>query len=60
MEFIGTEKNITRIDTNSIGSQEKLFEVAVVEDNKLVNLILSKELDSTINKIMNSKNHPIK
>lgn len=36
------------------------FEVAIVEDNKLVNFILTNELDSTINKIKALKNNPIK
>lgn len=61
MEFISSDKKeetITKAD--SIVLQEESFEVAVVEDNKLINLILSKELDSTINKILNTKNHPIK
>ena len=36
------------------------FEVAIIEDNKLINLVLTNELDSTINKIRDSKNYPIK
>ena len=38
----------------------RAFEVVVIEDNKLINSILSNELDSTINKIMHLKNYPIK
>jgi DNA-binding NtrC family response regulator len=61
MEFISSDqKEKTIRNADSIVLQEESFEVAVVEDNKLVNLILSKELDSTIHKIMNTKNHPIK
>ncbi|MEN8116834.1 MAG: response regulator [Bacteroidota bacterium] len=46
--------------TNFLNVSDKDFEVVVVEDNKLANVVLSRELDSTINKIMDSKNHPIK
>ncbi|MEN8116832.1 MAG: hypothetical protein ABFS16_07620 [Bacteroidota bacterium] len=48
----------TKTDTYNIA--KKAFEVVVVEDNKLANLILCKELESTINEISRTKKYPIK
>ena len=39
---------------------DRTFEVVVIEDNKLINTILSNVLDSTINKIVHSTKYPIK
>jgi DNA-binding NarL/FixJ family response regulator len=50
----------TNSKTKVCAEQQESFEVAVIEDNKLVNLILSKSLDSTISKIRNLKNCLIK
>ncbi len=46
--------------TNSLYNQAQAFEVAVIEDNKLINMILSKALDSTISRIRNLKKIPVK
>ena len=35
---------------------DNLFEVVVIEDNHLINTIMSKALESTINTIKNLKN----
>lgn len=38
----------------------RAFEVVIIDDNKLINMILSKALDSTITRIRNLKKIPIK
>jgi hypothetical protein len=48
----------TNLDTLCTSNQS--YEVAVIEDNKLFNLILTSELQSTIKKIENLKKFPIK
>ena len=45
---------------NKVYNQAKGFEVAVIEDNKLINMILSKTLESTISRIRNLKKIPVK
>lgn len=44
----------------SICSPKQSYEVAIVEDNKLMNLVLSKELDSSISELRILKDFPIK
>jgi DNA-binding NarL/FixJ family response regulator len=59
METVNTKyrkKIISQPLINSIPT----FEVAVIDDNKLVNMIVSKALDSTIGRIRNLKNISIK
>lgn len=45
---------------NKVYNQSHGFEVAVIEDNKLINMILSKTLESTISRIRNLKKIPVK
>lgn len=45
---------------NKVYNQSGGFEVAVIEDNKLINMILSKTLESTISRIRNLKKIPVK
>lgn len=56
--------NIKEADThsnvNSTVMSNNLFEVVVIEDNHLINTIMSKALESTINTIKNLKNIPVK
>ncbi|MEZ5103001.1 MAG: response regulator [Draconibacterium sp.] len=48
------------IQNNSNYDSVQSFEIIVIEDNKLINMILSKTLDSTINRIRNLKKVPVK
>jgi len=47
-------------EISSFYTHAKSFEVAVIEDNKLINMILSKALDSTIGRIRDLKKIPVK
>lgn len=61
MGLVGTKNNLKLHKKVKIFRlQHQSFEVAIVEDNKLINLILSNELGVTINKIRSSKNYSIK
>lgn len=44
----------------SFASVKQSYEVAIVEDNRLLNLVLSKELNSSINELRILKDFPIK
>lgn len=54
------KKYVTNKKVENLLSSDESFEVAVIEDNKLINLILSNKLYSTINAIKKLKNYPIK
>ncbi|HSO84952.1 MAG TPA: response regulator [Draconibacterium sp.] len=56
METVSKIKTVeTNSRINSIGKSNYSFEVVLIEDNHLLNTILSKALDSTINTIHNLK-----
>lgn len=49
-----------KINTQSLYSPVQSFEVAVIDDNKLINLVLTKTLNSTINRLRSLKKISIK
>jgi len=55
-ELKACTKQEKKSGVNSFIKKEKVVEVAVVEDNKLFNLILSNELSSTVNKLKDKNN----
>ncbi len=59
MEKVDTSTNL-KFKSKSLYNPIESFEVVVIEDNKLINMILSKALDSTIGRIRNLKKIPIK
>jgi DNA-binding NtrC family response regulator len=60
MEVISSiKKSETNSKLNSTVMSNNVFEVVVIEDNHLINTIMSKTLESTINTIKNLKNIPI-
>lgn len=61
MELVSTKTKLrTKAKAKSLGMSNHSFEIVVIEDNKLTNMILSKTLDSTINTIYKLKKFPIK
>lgn len=61
METVAGIKKIEQnIITNTNETTNHSFEVVIIEDNHLINTILSKALDSTIKSIYNLKNIEIK
>ena len=61
MENLKTSKQINLdADVKPIYNPLQAFEVVIIDDNKLVNMILSKALDSTISRIRNLKKVPMK
>jgi DNA-binding NtrC family response regulator len=60
MEVISSvKKTETNSKNNSTVMSNNVFEVVVIEDNHLINTIMSKALESTINSIKNLKNIPV-
>lgn len=49
-----------KINSQSVYNAVQSFEVAVIDDNKLINLVLTKTLNSTINKLRRLKKISIK
>ena len=62
MEFLNTVRKLKALSRKdmTVGRSSESFEVVVIEDNKLTNLILSNVLEATIDRIKKIKKCPIK